>query len=143
MVCLSFTRGVGLVFFGWFACWPCMWGLVRCWWSLCSGCCLPLLLGGKAFAFFPVFPGFCRACPVGLGYSVFHLFWGPLASCIVLGYLLGFSLLEINSYLSKKKKTHRTKCRNPRLGNEDNFRKEEGVTAIDHNIILYTLHHSA
>ena len=104
MVCLSFTRGVGLVFFGWFACWPCMWGLVRCWWSLCSGCCLPLLLGGKAFAFFPVFPGFCRACPAGLGYSVFRLFWGPLASCIVLGYLLGFSLLEINSYLSKKKK---------------------------------------
>ena len=37
---------------------------------LCSGCCLPLLLGGKAFAFFPVFPSFGGACPAGLGYLV-------------------------------------------------------------------------
>ena len=29
---------------------------------------------------------------------------GALASCIVLDCLLGFALLEINSYLSKKKK---------------------------------------
>ena len=27
-VCLSFARGVSLGFFGRFACWPCMWGLV-------------------------------------------------------------------------------------------------------------------
>ena len=34
---------------------------------LCSGCCLLLLLGRKAFAIFPVFPGFGGACPAGLG----------------------------------------------------------------------------
>ena len=36
--------------------------------------------------------------------SVFHFFGGPLASWCVLGYLLGFALLVINSYLSKKTK---------------------------------------
>ena len=68
-----------------------------------------------------IFSGFCGACPAGLGFllflfwvdahvldlgevlSVFRLFWGPLASCSVIGYLLGFALFGINSYLSKKK----------------------------------------
>ena len=39
--------------------------------------------------------------------SVFCLFWCPLASCIVLGFLLGSGPFVINSYLSKKKKNLR------------------------------------
>ena len=35
---------------------------------------------------------------------VFRFFLWPLASYIVLDFLLGFGLLVINSYLSKKKK---------------------------------------
>ena len=38
----------------------------------------------------------------------FVFFWWPLASCIVLGSLLGFGLLVINYYLSKKKKEIKT-----------------------------------
>ena len=47
----------------------------------------------------------CLGCGrVSLG--ILRLLWGPLASCIVLDCLLGFALLEIKSYLSKKKKAY-------------------------------------
>ena len=62
-----FALGIGLVFFSWFACWPCMWGLVNV-----GGLCVvvvsfPSFWGGKTFALFPVFPSFGGACPAGFG----------------------------------------------------------------------------
>ena len=75
-------RGEGLGFFGGFTCWP----VCGVWFNvgslLCSGCCLLLILGGKAFAIFPVFPGFGGACPVGL-FCLSLVCWVPKLGWLV------------------------------------------------------------
>ena len=105
------------------ACWHCIWGLwflVFVLWPLCIGCCLPLLLGGaKAFAVYSlvallwwgmscwhgVYDGSCfEMLPFCRGCLPLVVFLGVLASCIVVCLLSFITLLEINSYLSKKKK---------------------------------------
>ena len=40
----------------------------------------------------------------GGAFCFFDFFWGPLASCIVLGCFLGFAFLVIKELMQKKKK---------------------------------------
>ena len=67
LVFLFFAQGEGLGFFGGCACWP----VSGVWFDvgslLCSSCFLLLILGGMAFAIFPVFLGFVGHVLLGWG----------------------------------------------------------------------------